>query len=93
MSTEFKHTPGPLEVWCQQDKTEISGFYVIGDVGKEHACTAYVASQHDAKLYAAAPELLEALQDCYSLLREDSDTADYFPMDKIKKAIKKATGQ
>lgn len=62
-SKKVRHTPGPLEIWGRQEKTEISGFYMIGSAESEitMGCTAYVCSKHDAKLYCAAPSLLEAL--------------------------------
>lgn len=45
----------------------------------------------NARLIASAPELLAVLKDVYSILLRDEDTAEYFPMEAIKKAIDKST--
>ena len=67
MDKKVRHTPGPLKIWGRQEKTEISGFYMIGSDESEitMGCAAYVCSEHDAKLYCAAPQLLEALEELY----------------------------
>lgn len=64
--------------------------------GEEHfavfdihsACLAHVWSFGDANLYAAAPELLEALEDICNIYEFNSAS-----MDRARAAIKKARGQ
>lgn len=71
------YTPGPLEIWGQNEKTEIGGFHMIGSSdGNTKGCTAYVANLSDAKLYVLAPTLyeqhfkmLEALKGCQMVMK------------------------
>jgi hypothetical protein len=60
--TTGRHTAGPLEIWSQQSRTEIGGFYVIGQANFKGNAVAYVANRDDAQLYVAAPDMLVALQ-------------------------------
>jgi len=53
-------TEAPWNVSGRQKKTQIGGFSVITAPGG--AAIAYVAYDDDARLIAAAPELLEALK-------------------------------
>ena len=69
-----KYTPGPLAIWGKQAKTEIGGFTVIGKADQTGGCTAYVCGTHDAQLYAAAPDLVEALKGVMPALRDAADT-------------------
>lgn len=88
MTTESKHTKGPLCVWGQQAKTEIGGFYMIGRKDQRHGCTAYVAGEDNARLYAAAPDLLEALREVLAI-------APLYPemVAKVRAALAKAEGK
>lgn len=61
-------TPGPWLIQGTQKKTEIGGFSVVGP--HLESCTAYVASQADAALIAAAPDLLAALEAMKDALAE-----------------------
>lgn len=56
----MSHTKS-LSIWGMNSKTEVGGFVVIGREDKNGGCAAYVANREDARLYVAAPELLEAL--------------------------------
>jgi len=59
------HTPGPHNVDGVNKTTEVGGFYLVWGGGE---LLAYVARRGDAKLYAAAPELLVALVDVVAAL-------------------------
>lgn len=72
---EFKGTPGPWMVTTWSDATfsnVASSIYQQIDAGKgyfdEHQKSGFslfgYMNEHDANLIAAAPELLEALQEC-----------------------------
>lgn len=96
MSTKFTH--GPWNV-----VNEIPGFTMIGgkteDDGKIHnaICEVYQPeknkqSEANAKLIAAAPELLEALNEALDQLESwNNESEDTFTMKRIREAIKKAT--
>lgn len=85
--SEFKHTPGP---------------WFVGNQGRFLVCTLTPVVQiyadqmvrtdavHDARIIAAAPELLEALQEVFS----DADKAKSLQwINKAAYAIAKATGE
>jgi len=63
---QMKHTPGPWRV-----------DYAMGIRGADNVPLAYVLSDSsstptpDARLIAAAPELLEALRECLSIIGKD----------------------
>lgn len=91
-----KHTPAPW-IW-QYDGTDKSGLKVIaGDdlnivdfVGGENIQEA----EANARLIAAAPELLEALEQCLTRINPKSkDTWDLKAIHVAKAAIAKATGE
>jgi hypothetical protein len=76
-----QHTPGP---WSLHTDTNIrQGQLVRGDGTR--LVTAYIANPHDARLIAAAPELLEALIALY-------DFRTTVNMERARAAIAKATG-
>lgn len=104
-----KHTPGPwfVEAGSEWQTTNAFGsthsITVVdqyGDVGlsdesvaKVFATNAEVASAN-ARLIAAAPELLEALQVMLGTAGEDMTPAQRLPiMEKARAAIRKATGE
>lgn len=86
-----KHTPGPWVFDTSNDGESVkasNGNYIIEDV--YHAD--YVSgSTADRRLIAAAPELLEALQDMVDYYGTAS--ADVEALTKARAAIAKATGQ
>ncbi len=94
--TEVKHTPGPWKI----NETDYSNAYGIEcevngiqhTVCTDQFCYPNFKKDRDpeklanAKLIAAAPELLEALQDIIKISDRKHDA-----WDKAKEAIKKAT--
>ncbi len=54
---------------------EIRGQDIIGKGANSHICT-WVDSIHNAKLIAAAPDLLEALKDLFGLIEDGSLVRD-----------------
>ena len=90
----IKHTPAPLHVGGMTFDTTVSGFATVRTADGQ--VTAYVADRYDAELYAASPELLDALIEVRQILF-DGMTADYDEMTVALKrsgdAIKKAGGK
>ena len=94
-----EHTPGPWRSIIGYD-----GSHTIL-TGKDYSlqCVALIKStptcQADARLIAAAPEMLEALKHCYDLLgryeinRIDGDEIADEAASIIRSAITKATGE
>lgn len=72
--SESKHTPGPWVVWSEEGETrkgraKVSVCHHVGDLmSEDHICVATVLGDDvavaaaNARLIAAAPELLEALR-------------------------------
>jgi hypothetical protein len=108
MSTEFKHTPGPWEVYYPDitgcglgiDTADSKTSIVVFD----DEAGVYGAGEQDeanARLIAAAPELLEALQIAHQYMQvfmirgEEPLVGENLKTDlyKVLEAIKKATGQ
>lgn len=96
----MKHTPGPWEAsqWrvCHSVGGDIG---VICDTAN-NAKTRTEENMANAKLIAAAPELLEALEELYAVVRGESnwllneDSGGDAALDeKIRNAIEKATGE
>lgn len=84
--TQFKGTPGPwtgkdVGIAKQDDAGLQLGFIMTFDEKRRDECAA------NARLIAAAPELLEALQDL------QARTCIYVNTSKAKAAIAKATGE
>lgn len=94
-----KHTTGPWTHEGQGDITAIENDPANGCVGKVDVCSVYlrtVPGRHEAnaRLIAAAPDLLEALQ----ALMENYETVgglgfNMFAVTKACRAIDKATGE
>jgi hypothetical protein len=83
-----KHTPGPWE--AQRDPNAImADDWCIGAQGQIDMVA--VCSERDASLIAAAPELLEALQEMVALV-EMAVPFDGPQQRKARAAIAKATG-
>ena len=100
---KVKHTPGPWKISrCQLKKTEHSAPDMLIEHGNktEHSpllCQVYAAGgehprEANAKLIAAAPELLEALRDVLEMCKPCDDNPDNrASVLKAKAAISKAT--
>lgn len=96
-----QHTAGP---WTHEGHGDITGIEndpARGCVGKVDVCSVYlrtVPGRHDAnaRLIAAAPELLEALQGLVAVLDRQLHSphaaARASPLGRARAAIKKATG-
>jgi hypothetical protein len=88
------HTPGPWKTITLDNEV-----YINPDRGAdEYALLARVsinhpASEGNARLIAAAPELLEALELAHKALSEESRYAQSTTANKIRAAIRKATGE
>ena len=99
---EFKGTPGPWEIMDDDGELEIvqSGSIGYGQGWKSYSdICSEVSVQDNAKLIAAAPELLEALQELISGY-EDREKSGMFDMlvhgdliEKANVAINKALGE
>lgn len=89
---EFKGTPGP---WtgkdvgvCRQDRAGLQlGFIMTHDENRVAECTA------NAHLIAAAPDLLEALQELVFLYEHDEGCRELTEYKRAKAAISKALGE
>lgn len=96
MENEFKGTKGPWNVnvigphWNNQSLTHLE--VTFGDDGECVCDTVY--QMEDAQLISAAPELLEALQRCESILSNmPLDVCDVEDLIYARTAIKKALGK
>ncbi len=88
-----KHTPGPWTVFDAAKEDGISDFYGI-DAPNGDAVVLYdreggIESEADARLIAAAPDLLEALQQLVACHDEPTCPG----LDLARAAISKATGE
>lgn len=112
--SEVKHTPGPwhvLDAGPHWNNTAIPNYRVVrtpapsGPNGYDVAWSAYgelvvehVYEEADARLIAAAPELLDACKSLYQSILRDHVGSDYEPTDDepmgiARAAIAKATGE
>ena len=86
MNEKLKHTPGP---WNEK------GIYVILRYADKHDMDIEISdetmpwSREDAKLIAAAPEMLEALMETYKVLKNKHL---YATSEILRNIIEKATG-
>lgn len=98
-----EHTPGPLEGGTWQNRHYNFEGEVIGDLWEVTTPTGgcqdfntvgYAFSKEDSVLFAAAPELLEALQaavqELYDHVGEEPRSGRYAHLDRV---IAKATGE
>ena len=95
-----KHTPGPWHTGGQDDRIiyAADGFAVADATvfhGRHRSKDAAPTETHNARLIAAAPELLDALKVLLSLHDSQVDTADAWnvSMEEARTAISKATGE
>ena len=104
--SEAKHTPGPWEFGPSHSSTGLAGQLVVRPAGEfpHGEWVADVGSMYDdhrvanARLIAAAPELLEALKEVTMVLDRIFDVEDRTPepnsiSGRARAAIAKATGQ
>lgn len=97
MANEIKHTPGPWKqssiIPSDEYTTVILGGQYNGIIARAELSPYFEIEQSEAnaKLIAAAPELLKALQGVYSMLESDPEASEFYDMGKIKSAINKAT--
>ena len=96
MTAETNHTPGP---WTYTTNPENTRFIIDSEPAHAIACTAGFESNNEAnaRLIAAAPELLESAKELASHVREmcrvfriPEPTAS---LDRYDAAIAKATGE
>jgi hypothetical protein len=85
-----EYTLGPLAIVGKIKGCHISGFTTIGR-GKKEPPTAYVANPYDAALYAAAPDLLQAVKDCLGEMSHNGDSREV--RERAGAAIAKAEGR
>jgi hypothetical protein len=90
----MSHTPGP---WALQECSHGGAILIRGQYGEHHQSHLQIVPVADARLIAAAPELLEALRYVVKVRKLECSThADGFDdicaYCKIRAAIAKATG-
>ena len=86
--TELKHTPGPWHIYFNsQDNIVIRKMFADGQ--ESHSIAVCHSGFANARLIAAAPELLEALLDCREALRRTGHDGE---LAIVNAAIAKATG-
>lgn len=106
MATEFKHTPGPWHFFPSADGfprvylgggypsvRELFGPYIVINSCEPSADMA--GHEANARLIAASPDLLEALQETVAKFDAAPDSVKYTALgiNKCRAAIAKATGQ
>jgi hypothetical protein len=83
-----KHTKGPWRYWTQRrPESEDTCTFVSIDGTEILRAVTKTMTEADARLIAAAPDLLEALEDLLPLLE------DRRLQDKVRAVIAKATGE
>ena len=91
---EMKHTPGPWVCQTQANGSSIRHPVILSDdgaVATAQWCDNTQKTNANARLIAAAPELLEALQAFVKYADDVNDDSPEF--DRASAAIAKATGQ
>lgn len=104
-----RHTPGPWayttapEGWCfnvhQADDADTNHPHSCDVAFMTVSCDPKAVQEANARLIAAAPELLDALKHCesmlmsYSIDRVDHEQIEDKALTKIRAAIAKATGE
>lgn len=92
-----KHTPGPWRSdFLEQGNGPLSGSFLVHDHDPMNPL-AVAYSEENARLIAAAPELLKALKDCEARLDLLVESGRYKMLDAVaaenaRAAIAKATG-
>lgn len=93
MKTEAKHTPGPWEVsrrnaWRVADAHDNT----VASTGTDSSIS-YGAHVANARLIAAAPDMLEALKACLAALQAYTGFSTGVEQGMAEEAIAKATGE
>jgi hypothetical protein len=83
-----QHTPGPWEISRHATPDYAPQYGVYTENNRHIATVRGDHAEEDARLIAAAPELLDVLQDVI----EDTGTSGYWWGEKALDAINKATG-
>ena len=86
--SKSKHTPGPLSFDLQDEEGFFRFFSIRTESGRSIGT---VDNEYDARLFAAAPELLAALEVAVEYF--DRNDIDCIAHDDAKAAIKKAKGE
>ena len=86
--SKHKHTPGPLSFDLQDEEGFFRFFLIRTESGRSIGT---VDNEYDARLFAAAPELLAALEVAVEYF--DRNDIDCVAHDDAKAAIKKAKGE
>lgn len=78
MENAIKHTPGPWHIGVRQPNSDK---FIYGQDGSEVANCDMLTNFHDvnlanARLIAAAPDMLEALEKAASILEDEYQTTD-----------------
>lgn len=87
-----KHTPGPWEVDSHRDVLSANG-RVVAVTPAYKAATAIEKARNNARLIAAAPDLLRELEKVLGWLVVYDDLVSYHGIDEARAAIAKATGE
>ena len=87
-----QHTPGPWYIDCQNESAAI-GYRAIVDGDGYTVCSPSPMGQANARLIAAAPDLLAALRLCERALEERDAEAEEHAAKAARAAIAKATGE
>lgn len=91
MNTTSKSTPGPWQVYKDQILGRVIKYFVVySKTGEQPIVIGDVSNEADARLIAAAPELLEACEAALGLADAMSEGDLY---DQLKAAIAKAKGE
>ncbi len=92
--TDTQHTPGPWEIRRDTDVTGYPVFSIAGMSGEQKRDV--VTLDANARLIAAAPDLLAALEDlraeALAWLRKDPEAVSRLTQDVVDAAIAKARG-
>lgn len=89
---EFKGTPGPWEIQRGRFSLRQNEFSIVRpNAGREISASIanWIMNEHDARLLAAAPELLEQLQSLVAILEEGFHRS---VTEEARAAINKALG-
>ena len=82
-----KHTPGPWSISRHWGPCKEHPEWASIDIGEDFKCASGHIGEANARLIAAAPVLLEALQEISSLPDYRSDEAAHIARDAIAKAL------
>lgn len=95
---EATFTPGPWEMWPTINAEDPTNYRIDAST---HDITAWVDEEANARLIAAAPDLLEALESLVAAVSEIEDLEhdqfgcddEHCPLCQARAAISKATGK